>query len=64
MKNGWIAWPNEPALLAVGDLVEADLERGEDEQDQPDLGVGARASGGRGRAPAARCVGSHRPVLT
>ena len=63
MKNGWIWWPSGPALLAEGELVEADLERGEDEEDQPDLGVRAR---GRVIVGVLRrgCVGSHRPVLT
>ena len=42
MKNGWMRVAERAGVLPVGDLVEADLERGEDEQDQPDLGVGAR----------------------
>ena len=63
MKNGWIAWPNEPALLPVGDLVEPDLERGEDEQHQPDLGIGAGRRVGV-LVGVGRCVRGHRLVLT
>ena len=33
-------------MLPVGDLVEPDLQRGEDEEDQPHLGVHGRAGVG------------------
>ena len=41
-KKGWISCPNGAGVLAVGDLVEPDLERREDEEEEPDLRVGAR----------------------
>ena len=50
--------------LAVGELVEPDLERGEDEQDEPDLGVRARRRVVVGVLRGAWRVRSHRPVLT
>jgi hypothetical protein len=34
--------PERAGVLAVGDLVEPDLERREDEEEEPDLRVGAR----------------------
>ncbi len=38
-KNGWMAEAVGPGVLAVGDLVQPHLERGEDEEHQPHLGI-------------------------
>ena len=42
MKNGCRLAPSDAGVLPIGSFVESDLERGQDEEEEPDLGVGPR----------------------